>query len=220
MFNQLKMNLWILVIEFIKLVESFVMRYLFVFFLVSMSSIVLCQNRYHVDKTTFALEESVVYLKHDMKPINGVLYCNYGDIGRYINGKIDGVHRAWYDNGQIRLEVNCNEGIPIGLSKGWHKNGQIKFEYYFKDGYRYGLCKEWFENGQLHKELNYNKFLLHSRYWYKNGQLKKEREDKDGNGSCKEWYENGRLRQKYDIEDGIHVNKKCFGKEGIVIECD
>lgn len=109
------------------------MRYLFVFLLVSMSSIVISQNRYHVDKTTYAVYDTVVYLKHDMNPINGVLYCDYGDIGRYVNGKLDGLYRRWHKNGQLQYEENYKNGKRDGLARSWHENGRLQYEWNYKE---------------------------------------------------------------------------------------
>ena len=146
------------------------MKYLFVFLLISMSSIVISQNRYHVDKTTFALKDTVVYLKHDMKPINGVLYCDYGDVGIYVKGKQDGLHREWHDNGQLMWEFNYKNDKADGLWRGWYENGQLKNEYNYKDGKEDGLCRGWHENGQLKNEYNYKDgTLIDDRCYDENG---------------------------------------------------
>ena len=147
------------------------MKYLFVFLLVSMSSIVISQNRYHVDKTTFALYDTVVFLNHDMKPINGVLYCDYGDMGIYVKGKVDGLHEAWYENGQLQYEWNFKDGKEDGLSRAWYEDGQLMFEYNFKDDKRDGLSKGWYENGQFKDEANWKdgKLISYERCYDKNG---------------------------------------------------
>ena len=109
------------------------MKYLFVFLLVSMSSIVISQNRYHVDKTNFTLKRPVVFLKQDMKPINGVLYCDYGDMGIYVKGKKDGLQRGWYEDGQLKYERNYKYGKEDGLNREWYENGQLQYERNYKD---------------------------------------------------------------------------------------
>ena len=147
------------------------MKYLFVFLLVSMSSIVISQNRYHVDKTTFALKDTVVYLKHDMKPINGVLYCDYGDVGIYVKGKKDGLLREW-KNGQLQFEGNYKDGKRDGLIRKWYDDGQLKIETNFKDGKRDGLDRGWHENGQLKFDYNYKDGkLISKKDWEKDGRL-------------------------------------------------
>ena len=147
------------------------MKYLFVFLLVSMSSIVISQNRYHVDKTTFALYDTVVFLNHDMKPINGVLYCDYGDMGIYVKGKVDGLHEAWYENGQLLCIMNYKDGKPDGLGREWYEDGQLKYEFNYKDGKKDGLYRVWYENGQMQYERNYKDGKLISKKCY----------DEDGN---------------------------------------
>ena len=131
------------------------------FLLVSMSSIVLSQNRYHVDKTTFAamstfaLTDTVVRLKYDMKPINGVLYCDYGDMGIYVEGKNDGLHRGWWSNQQLSSKCNYKDGKRDGLCRYWYENGQLSIDRNYKDGKRGGLDRYWYENGQLWWHQNY-----------------------------------------------------------------
>ena len=146
------------------------MKYLFVFLLVSMSSIVISQNRYHVDKTTFALYDTVVFLNHDMKPINGVLYCDYGDMGIYVKGKVDGLHEAWYENGQLLSEFNYKDGKEDGLCRGWYENGQLQIEQNYKDGKKDGLSRGWYENGQLLSESNFKDGkLINEKCYDENG---------------------------------------------------
>lgn len=150
------------------------MKYLFVFLLTAISSIVIGQNRYHVDKTTFALYDTVVNLKHDMKPINGLLYCDNGDMGIYVNGKEDGLHRYWYDNGQLWYENNFKDCQLHGVQRGWHEDGRLYYETNWKHGKKYGLHRQWYENGQLKYEVNYkeNKKEGRFRYWDKYGNIK------------------------------------------------
>ena len=58
-----------------------------------------------------------------MKPINGVLYCDYGDMGIYVKGKVDGLHEAWYENGQFKDEANWKDGKLISYERCYDKNG-------------------------------------------------------------------------------------------------
>lgn len=131
------------------------MRYLFVLLLVLISSFVICQNRYHVDKTTFALLDSIVYLRYDMKPVNGVLFCDYGDMGNYVNGKENGLQRRWHEAGGIYEEYKIYDGNLDGSFKVWHENGRLISEDNYKDGNLNGLSRLWWVNGQLREEGNY-----------------------------------------------------------------
>ena len=82
--------------------------------LILLISIILfsCSNgnkRYHIDETTTP-SDTITYLKSDMKPLNGIVFCEFGDNGKYINGKKDGIHKEWYDDGQIQSELEYENG--------------------------------------------------------------------------------------------------------------
>ena len=64
MFNQLKMNLWILVIEFINLVKNEVMKYLFVFLILSFSI-----HSFGQDTTTILIDELEI-MTEDLGKLN------------------------------------------------------------------------------------------------------------------------------------------------------
>ena len=183
------------------------MNYVFVFLLVSVSSIVFAQNRYHVDKTTYGNNSTIVYLKHDMNPINGILYSDQGDIGNYINGKRDslykedGLHKEFWDNGQLKHEWNYKNGEKNGLYRCWTENGKLDYEVNYTDGDLDGIRRSWYENGQLYKEEDFinGQEPTIVRWWHENGQLKYEANYKDG--LKRSWYENGKryIEQNYRI---------------------
>ena len=54
----------------------------------------------------------------------------------------------WYENGEMKNQVNFKNGKMDGLLKGWYENGDKKLEKYFKDGKRDGSSVMWYENGQ------------------------------------------------------------------------
>jgi len=66
--------------------------------------------RYHIDETT-SPTDTLTYLKSDMKPLNGIMYCEFGENGKYINGKKEGIHKDWYESGQISSELEYENGI-------------------------------------------------------------------------------------------------------------
>ena len=84
--------------------------------------------------TTYALYDSIVYLKRDMSPVNALIYGDRGDVGVCINGKREGVHRYWYENLQLKFERNYKDGKKNGLCRTWRENGRLKFERNYKDG--------------------------------------------------------------------------------------
>ena len=56
----------------------------------------------------------------------------------------------WYENGEMKNQVNFKNGKMDGLLKGWYENGDKKLEKYFKDGKRDGSSVMWYENCLLY----------------------------------------------------------------------
>jgi antitoxin component YwqK of YwqJK toxin-antitoxin module len=52
----------------------------------------------------------------------------------YKDGEDDGLHRSWYENGQLEMEENYKDGALDGLWKLYYKNGQLQLEQNWKDG--------------------------------------------------------------------------------------
>ena len=96
------------------------------------------EERYDVSETVNPTD-TIMCLRADMKPLNGVVFCEFGDIGKYVNGKPEGVQKEWYENGQLENEWNYKDGKEEGVQKGWYKNGQLQYEYNYKDGKREGI---------------------------------------------------------------------------------
>ena len=65
---------------------------------------------YYID-TLKCPNDTITYFKHDMKPLNRIVFCEHGDIGNYINGKKDGLHKKYYHDGKLYYEKNYKGGI-------------------------------------------------------------------------------------------------------------
>ena len=106
------------------------MKYLFVFLLVGLASVVNAQTaeqpyckdilgfhnsgKYHYSLVPEYYSGEVFYCQEDCKV---EYWCNYKD------GVRDGLYRRWYENGQLRLEWNYKDGERIS-QKCWDKNGK------------------------------------------------------------------------------------------------
>ena len=113
-----------------------------------------CSNgskKYSIDETT-STSDTITYLKSTMEPLNGIIVCEFGENGKYINGKKEGVHKEWYDNGQISSELE-------------YENGKRTYKNYMK---------LWFDNGQLMYDGKYNGDKQYEREYFYDGQLKWE----------------------------------------------
>ena len=69
----------------------------------------ISQNRYSQDEVVTP-NDTITYLKSDTTPLNGFVYGEFGDKGEYKDGLKDGVHKEWYDNGQLWWEGNYKDG--------------------------------------------------------------------------------------------------------------
>ncbi len=73
---------------------------------------------------------------------NGELHGTYKEFNRarvkeernYANGKIEGIAKVYYDNGNIMEEGAYTNGLRHGVSKWYDQEGNITIEYEYKDG--------------------------------------------------------------------------------------
>ena len=149
-----------------------------------------CSNtnkKYHIDETTSA-SDTITYLKSDMSLLNGVVYSEFGENGKYINGKKDGIHKEWYEDGQIKSEENL-------------KLGGKNFDNYY--------LKKWYENGQLYSNRNKEGYIN----YFDNGHIMKEGKLKnwEGIGKHKSYYSSGSVMIEIDSENDSMI---IFDKSG------
>ena len=85
--------------------------------------------KYHIDETT-SPTDTLTYLKSDMSLLNGVVYSEFGENGKYINGKKEGIHKDWYESGQISSELEYENGIRTfkKYMKVWYEDGQLMYD--------------------------------------------------------------------------------------------
>ena len=188
----------------------------------------ISEKRYHVDETTNP-NDTIFYLKGDMTLLNGLVYSNFGDVGKYLNGKKEGIHKTWYDNGQLKSFGKFRRGKKEGVNKEWYDGGQLKETWYYLDGKRVGLCEFsctypfdwdyiydvnsidgkngviqslWYKNGNPSEELNFQtgEWL----YWSEDGQVLLRGEFKNGkkDGIHKTWFDDGVLKSYEYYNDG------------------
>ena len=111
-------------------------------------------KRYHIDETT-SPSDTLTYLKSDMSLLNGVVYSEFGENGRYINGKKDGIHKEWYESGQIKSELEFEKGKSVfkKYTKYWYDDGQLMLDGKYDGDQQYSKMFYW--TGKLKYELIY-----------------------------------------------------------------
>ena len=84
----------------------------------------------------------------------------------------DGLHKVYYDNGQIEFQVEYRLGKMNGQANGYYESGELQSEGMFKDDNREGMWKGYHENGKLRKMCE-----------FKNGEVSSLIEEWDENGN-------------------------------------
>ena len=113
--------------------------------------------------------------------------------------KKHGFSRAWYENGQKKIEGFYKNGSLIGVRQAWYENGQLKSRVESNEKCnKVGLYQLFYENGNKKKEATYNQACQGdglAMEWYENGNKRTERVLKNAvvQYPYRDWYENGNL---------------------------
>jgi len=113
--------------------------------------------------------------------------------------KKNGIEKEYYHNGDLKSEVNYDNGKKHGPTKIYHENGKIALEGEFNAGKRYGIMTSYHENGGKSAQLEYNILGLEtgeSFEWYEGGQLKGHQSSYsrgEANGVFTHFYPNGQM---------------------------
>lgn len=135
---------------------------------------------------------------------------------------IDGV--TWYttynEQGQILDSVITINGKLNGLAKYWYPNGQLEAIRYFKDDLRHGDFIFYHNNGQLKQTIKFFNDIPEDtvRDWYDNGQLRFIKQYKNGKkiGSERTWHSNGNIRSIFSFtDDKEHGDYVMYHENGV-----
>ena len=88
------------------------------------------------------------------KVFNGVCYEIFpnGNLmfeGKFVDSRVDGIFKWYYDSGEVMYEWNYQNGKKEGIQKQFFKTGQLKIESNYNNDSRNGLQKEFFEDLQI-----------------------------------------------------------------------
>jgi TonB family protein len=175
------------------------------------------QQRYDQGKTVCP-NDTLTFLKFDMIPVNGIVYNEFGDLGLFENGKPEGLHQRWYENGKLESEIQYKNGQYHGSRKQFFRNGQLSSNGNFKDNLLNGCNRKYNINGNLVSEFDYldGKKNDISRIWNDEGLLLFEYNYKDGkpNGSQRGWYKSSQLMYEFNYLDGRDSIQKIWYDNG------
>lgn len=134
-------------------------------------------------------DRSEIYNENNTSVINGVVYN--------INEKpINGLYRTYYQNGNLRMEVYSQNGLPSGLGKFYDQDGNMLYQGMFKNGLMDGVMYQYYPDGTIHNEMNYKEGII-------DGVQKVY--DKNAEQTAQITYENGKPISGYVLLNDIKI---------------
>jgi MORN repeat variant len=76
-------------------------------------------------------------------------------------GKLQGLHKYYFPDGGLYLEINYKDSLPHGLAKRYYKSGQLLEEAEYRNGIQHGFTKMYHENGKLSSITPYDSGRIH-----------------------------------------------------------
>ncbi len=129
-----------------------------------------------VELDSLQYRDGLHYQINESEPYSGWAKTMYDSgqasrLGRFKDGKHDGLWVGGHENGQREREATFKDGKPHGPMMVWHENGQKEYEGVTKDGNADGLWTYWHENGQRKSETTFKDGKeLSAKYWNSKGE--------------------------------------------------
>jgi hypothetical protein len=117
------------------------------------------------------------------------------------SGKLNGLHKFYYPDGTLYLEINYRDSVPDGTFKQYFKTGILFEESEYLRGIKHGRSRKFHPNGRLSTETPYDSGRIHGtqKKYRGDGQIAFEAPyyyDQPCTG-LKEFYLSGRMVDKY-----------------------
>ena len=169
-----------------------------------------------------ATEVAKIEIRREIDPQTGKLAFK----GAYRNGKPEGVHRRYDDEGNVIESKIFSEGIMLfegivdeegrrqGPWKEYYSSGELKSEGSYKDNLKIGNWKYYYINGDLEQTGDYQRGLASGlwTWYYPNGQVWREEEYFMGQeeGISTEYSDSGTVLAKGNYIEGLRDGKWFF----------
>lgn len=130
----------------------------------------------------------------------------------YKNGKLDGVFKSFYENGNPWQTIGYRDGIEDGISTDYYENGMKKTCEVYKAGVLDGMSEQFNERGLVWRKIPYVNGQVHgvAKVYDELGALKEEMTFEYG-------LRNGPYRR---YNKGVKVLEAVFEKNRCVKNCD
>ncbi len=133
--------------------------------------------------------------------------------GRVVKGKIDGLWRSYYEDGQIQSTITYKDGIADGVAFFYYDNEKqtTRVELTFQEDKVTGVYREFYENGNRKAMLNFTEGQPDgtAEFYYDSGVIKIAGRYKNGakEGKWKHYSETGELISKDKWKKGMQKIK-------------
>ncbi len=118
-----------------------------------------------------------------------------------------GILVDYYPSGALRSRTSIQEGRIDGLSRGFYENGQLQIEERFRAGVSHGLRTKWRADGSKLSAGKIVNGVFDGKFvkWHPNGTISQEISMKEGqaHGVSKSWDEEGGLLSEVSMTQGV-----------------
>jgi hypothetical protein len=81
--------------------------------------------------------------------------------GESQKGKLQGLHKYYFPDGALYLEINYKDSLADGIAKRYYKSGVVLEVAEYRAGVQHGITKMYHENGQLSSITPYDSGRVH-----------------------------------------------------------
>ena len=169
-----------------------------------------------------AAEVAKIEIRREIDPNTGKLSFK----GAYRNGKPEGVHRKYDNEGNVIESRIYNQGVLLfegivdeegrrqGPWKEYYETGELKSEGSYKDNLKIGKWNYYFRNGDIEQTGSYQRGLTNGvwTWYYTNGEVWREEEYLLGmeEGLSTEYSDSGTVIAKGNYVEGLRDGKWFF----------
>ena len=158
-------------------------------------------------------DQALIYAPNKQQPYTGWLKAisDSGQVRELVqikDGKKNGLHANWLNNGQKVYEEEYKDGELHGLTTAWHENGQKGLAAEYKDDAAHGDLTAWYENGQKRSEQEWkNGKLVKAKTWLPDGSDCPDTNVEDGTGTMVTYDKDGEETSREEFKNGTQVSE-------------
>lgn len=117
--------------------------------------IISCEpEKIHSDN--IIIKENIAFTKIGEEKLSAIVFNEYGDLGKYNEGKKTGNHSEYYQNGELKSIGNYINNKKTGEWKWYYNDGKLRYQASYIKGSLNGKHILWDQKGDDCEHLSYN----------------------------------------------------------------